>query len=105
MHEEFNQTSRNSCFDDGLDLIIGTIGKIGDGPASIDEDFVIKHVDKLGQDGKGRVDLGMLAAEWRGIDNGRTYRIPIRLRSLATAEIAQSPRCVAQHTEFASIGD
>ena len=62
MHEQLHETTRNASFNDGLDLVIGTIGQVRDSPASINEDFIVKRVDKLGKNGKcGKDLLGVLA--------------------------------------------
>ena len=57
MHEEFDETTRNTGLNDGLNFVIGPIGEVRDGPASVDEDFIIERVDKLGKNGESRRDL------------------------------------------------
>ena len=47
MHKELNQTSRNTGFDNSLNLVVGTIGEVGNGPACIDKDFIIQGVNEL----------------------------------------------------------
>ena len=57
MHKKFHQAARNACFNNSLDLIIGTIRQVGNSPASIDKDLVIQHINKFGKDGESRSDL------------------------------------------------
>ena len=57
MHEQVNQSPANTRLDNGLYFIVGTVGQVGDGPASIDENFVVKRVNELGQDGQSGRDL------------------------------------------------
>ena len=57
MHEQLNETTGDVSLDDGLDLVVGTIREIRDGPAGIDEDLVVERVDELGEDGKSRGNL------------------------------------------------
>ena len=47
MHEQFHETTRDPCLDNGLDLIIGTVGEIRDSPTGVDEHFVIERVNEL----------------------------------------------------------
>jgi hypothetical protein len=42
MHKQFDEASRNSGLDNGLDLIVRSIGEIGNGPAGINEDLIIE---------------------------------------------------------------
>lgn len=57
VHEQLDQAAGDAGLDDGLDLVVGAIRKVGNSPASINQDLVIKRVDKLGQDGKSRGNL------------------------------------------------
>jgi hypothetical protein len=59
MHEQLHQSAGNASFNDGLDLIVGSIGKVRDGPASINQYLIVKGVDELGQDRKGGGNLIM----------------------------------------------
>lgn len=88
VHKELHEATGDTGLDNGLDLVIGTIGQIRDSPASVNQDLVIQHVDELGKDGKGRGD-----------------GVPVRLGSLATAEVAESPGSVAEHAQLAAIID
>jgi hypothetical protein len=45
MRKKLHKTARNTSFNDSLDLVIGTIGKVGDSPAGINKNFVIERVD------------------------------------------------------------
>jgi hypothetical protein len=88
VHKELHQATGDTGLNNGLDLVVGTIRQVRDSPASIDQDLVVQHVDKLGKDGKSR-------------GNG----VPVRLGSLATAEVAKSPSSVAEHAQLAAIVD
>jgi hypothetical protein len=88
MHEQLHQSAGDASFNDGLDLIIGSIGKVRDGPASINQDLIVKGVDELGQDRKG---------------GGNSS--PVRLGSLATAEVAKSPSSIAEHAQLTAIAE
>lgn len=57
VHEKVNETPADTGFDDGLDLVVGPVREIGNGPASIDENLVIDRVDKLGEDVQCRCNL------------------------------------------------
>ena len=57
MHEQLNETTGDISLNDGLDLVVGTIREIRDGPAGIDEDLVVERVDELGEDGESRGNL------------------------------------------------
>lgn len=57
MHEKLNETARDIGLNDGLDLIVGSIGKVRNGPACIDQDLVVEGVDELGEDGKSGSNL------------------------------------------------
>jgi hypothetical protein len=57
VHEELDQTTGNACLDDSLDLVVGTIREVRNSPASIDEDLIVKRIDKLGEDGKSGLNL------------------------------------------------
>jgi hypothetical protein len=57
VHEQLDKSSRNSGFNNGLDFIIGTIGKIRDSPACINQDLVIKGVNKFRKNRESRRDL------------------------------------------------
>lgn len=41
MEEKLNQSAGNTSFDNGLNLLVGAVGKVRNGPAGIDENFVI----------------------------------------------------------------
>jgi hypothetical protein len=57
MHEKFYQTAGDSSFDDRLNLVIGSVGKVRNSPTSINENFIIERIDKLGQNWQRRKDL------------------------------------------------
>lgn len=57
VHEELDETARDAGLDDSLNLVVGAIRQVGDGPASIDQDFIIKHVDELSKDRKSGGNL------------------------------------------------
>lgn len=57
VQEKLDESAGNTGFDNGLDLVVGAIREVRDSPAGIDQDLVIKRVDKLGQNGKCRGNL------------------------------------------------
>jgi len=83
VHEQLYQAARNVCLDDSLDLVVGAVGKVRDGPAGVDEDLVVKRVDELGENGKSRSD-----------------GVPVGLRGLATAEVAKRPGGILSMLSF-----
>lgn len=67
VHQKVDQSPANAAFDDCLNLVVCSVRQVGDGPTSIDQDFVVERVDQLGEDGQsGRdefpVGLGVLAS-------------------------------------------
>jgi hypothetical protein len=48
VHQELYETAGDTSFDDSLDLVIGAVGEVGDGPTGVNEDFIIEGVDKFG---------------------------------------------------------
>lgn len=58
VHEELHQSATDTRLNDGLDLVVGSIGKVGDRPACIDQDLVVQRVDELGENSQSRGDLG-----------------------------------------------
>ncbi len=56
VNEEIYETTADTGLDDTLNLLVGTVGKVRDGPASVDEDLVVHRVDELGEDAEGRRD-------------------------------------------------
>jgi len=57
VHEKLDKTAGNVGLDDCLDLIVGSVRKVRDGPACIDENLVIQGVDKLGKNRESRRNL------------------------------------------------
>ena len=57
MHKKLYETARNTGLNDRLNFVVGSIGEVRDGPASVDEDFIVKRVDELRKDGESRRDL------------------------------------------------
>jgi hypothetical protein len=75
MHEKLHEATRDTRLNDSLDLVVATVGEVcfgvseasnrekpkqihtRDGPASIDQHLIIKHVDKLGKDGQSGGNL------------------------------------------------
>lgn len=107
MHQQLHETTGDAGFDNGLDLVVRSVGEVGDGPAGIDQDFIVKHVYQLGQDRKSREDLFVDCQHSRIkiTISMATYRNPVGLGSLATAEVAESPGGIAEHAELATIAD
>lgn len=86
MHEQLYQTARDVGLDNSLDLIIRTVGKVGDGPASVNENLVVEGVHELGEDREGRSD-----------------GVPVGLRGLATTEVAECPGGVPEHAKLPAV--
>lgn len=63
MHEQLHKTTRDTSFDDCLNLVIGTIRQVGDSPAGINQNFIVKGIDKLSENRKGRENLLTLLAD------------------------------------------
>lgn len=105
MHEEFDQTTRDTGFDNGLNLVIRSIGEVGNCPAGVDQNFVVKGIDEFGKDWKGGSNLcsRMLVIVYLMEYVLATYRRPVRLWCLSTAEIAKRPRRISKHTQFATV--
>lgn len=57
VHEELHKTAGDASLNDGLDLVIGTVGEIRDSPARVDQDLVIQRIDQLGENWKGGGNL------------------------------------------------
>jgi hypothetical protein len=57
VHKKFDQTARDAGLDNSLDLVVGTVGEVGDGPASVNQDLIVKHVDELSEDRESRGNL------------------------------------------------
>jgi hypothetical protein len=57
MHKEFGKAAGNAGLNHGLDLVVGAIGKVGDGPAGIDQDLVVERVDEFRQNTESRGNL------------------------------------------------
>lgn len=57
MHEEINKTPANSRLDHSLDLVVGPIREIRDGPTRINQNFIVERVNELREDGKSWRDL------------------------------------------------
>jgi hypothetical protein len=57
VHQQLNEPTRDASFDDGLDLIVGTVREVRDGPAGIDQHLVVEREDELGKDRQGGENL------------------------------------------------
>jgi len=62
VHQQLHETAGDAGLDHGLDLVVGAIREVGNGPAGVDEHLVIEGVYELSKDGEGGLDLGQLAA-------------------------------------------
>lgn len=107
VEEELDKSTRNASLDNCLNLLVRSIREVGDGPACIDEDLVIQRVDQLGENGESGGNLRKLLVL---TDQGKakstkikTHSVPVGLRSLATAEVAESPGGIAKHAKLAAI--
>jgi hypothetical protein len=57
VHQQLDKTAGNAS----LNLVVGAVGEVRDGPAGVNEDLVVERVDELGEDGQGGLDLQALA--------------------------------------------
>lgn len=57
MHEQLDKATRDTGFDDSLDLIVRAIGEVGNSPTRINQDFIVQGVDELRQDRESGQDL------------------------------------------------
>lgn len=108
VHEQLDQTAGDTGFNNGLNLVVGPVGQVGDGPAGIDQDLVVQRVDQLGKHGERRGDLWQFVScgfglQWMPGRHVQTHCVPVWLGGLATAEVAQGPGGVAQHAELAAV--
>lgn len=71
MQKKLNKSARDTGLDNGLNLIVGTVGKVRNGPACIDQDFIVEGVNKLRKDRKGR---GNLSKKKRGQTSSNTIK-------------------------------
>jgi hypothetical protein len=60
VHQQLDKTAGYASLDDGLNLVVGAVGEVRDGPAGVNEDLVVERVDELGEDGQGGLDLQVL---------------------------------------------
>jgi hypothetical protein len=88
VHEELHQAAGDTGLNNGLNLVVGAIRQIGDSPAGVNQDLIVKHVDELGEDGESRGNS-----------------VPVGLGGLATAEVAKGPGGIAEHAKLAAIID
>lgn len=86
VHEQLYQATGDVGLDDSLDLVVGAIGQVRDSPAGVDENLVVKRVHELSENGERRSD-----------------GVPVRLRGLAAAEVAESPGGVPKHAELPAV--
>lgn len=49
MHKQFYKAAGDASLNNGLNLVVGSVRKVRDGPAGIDQDFVVEGVDQFGQ--------------------------------------------------------
>ena len=47
MHKQLDKSPRNARLNNSLDLLIGTIREVGNGPTSIDQHLIIQRIDQL----------------------------------------------------------
>lgn len=57
MHEQLHEATRNSSFNDSLDLVVGAVREVRNSPASVDQDLVVEGVNEFSQNGECRQDL------------------------------------------------
>jgi len=100
VHEELNQSAHNTGFDDLVDLLIGSVRQVGDGPADVGEDLVVIHQHKASEDGESRADLEKALKFSSLFHASRSYNVPVRDGILATAKVGQGPGCVTCEREL-----
>src|SRR4051812_41368868 len=103
MHQQLDKSAGNASLNDCLDLVIGTVGQVRDGPAGIDEDLIIKGVDELSKYGQSRSNLKSVRLVRMGSVSRSTHGLPVWLRRLSTAEIAEGPGGVPQHAQLPAV--
>lgn len=86
VHQQLHQAAGDVGLDDGLDLVVRTVGEVRNSPAGIDENLVVEGVDELGKNGKSG-------------SNG----VPVGLRGLAAAEVAECPGSVPEHAQLPAV--
>lgn len=62
VQEQLNQSAGDTGLDNSLDLLVGAVREVRDGPAGVNQNFVIKRVDELGENGKGGRNLSCRSA-------------------------------------------
>lgn len=101
MHQEVDEAPADAGLNNSLDLIVGPVREVGNRPACVNEDLVIERVDQLGEDGESGGDLKAGVRNAIDATRGRSsHQLPVGLRGLAPAEIAQSPGGVAEHADL-----
>ena len=82
VEQELDEAAADASLDDGLDLLVGAVRKIRQGPACVGEDLLVGTEDELcegGQTGLDHIEVGL---------------------GLATAEVGQGPGGIAKHGQF-----
>lgn len=57
VEEELDESAGDTSFNNSLDLLVRAVRQVRDGPAGVDEDFVVERVDELGENGQRRGNL------------------------------------------------
>ena len=57
MHEEIHESPANTGLDDSLDLVVGAVREVRDGPARVNQNLIVERVNELRENGEGRRDL------------------------------------------------
>jgi hypothetical protein len=57
VHEQLHQAAWNTSLNDSLNLVVGAVRKVGNGPARIDKDLVVERVYEFGKNRECGLDL------------------------------------------------
>ena len=87
-HQQIHQSPADTTLNDGLDLVVGAVREVRESPTGVDENLVVQGVDELGQDGQGGSD-----------------QVPVRLRSLSSAEVGQRPGGISEHRQLVALAE
>ena len=79
IEEEINETTSDGCFNDGLDLLVGSVREVGECPAGIREYLLVWIFNEFGKGWQGCLD-----------------KIKVGLR-LASTKVGQGPSSISKH--------
>jgi hypothetical protein len=87
VHQQLYETTRDAGLNDSLDLVVGTIAEVGNGPAGIDQNLVVQGVNKLGKNRQSRSNLSKM----RSVKNShKEARYHIRIDIPCSSQAGES---------------